>query len=135
MCPSCTAWFTEQLDFSSISDFLDTFDLPVIIFTDQAQIVAVNRQAEEAIGKPSSDIQGLLGGDAMECIYARLPEGCGNTAHCSACTIRKLIQKTLEQKQGQRHQIELAREHETIHFIAETHYINEIISIQLIRLN
>jgi hypothetical protein len=30
----------------------------------------------------------------LECAYARLPGGCGNTEHCKACTIRRTITTT-----------------------------------------
>jgi hypothetical protein len=32
----------------------------------------------------------------MECAYSKLPEGCGNTTHCVACTIRNNVMATFE---------------------------------------
>ena len=41
---------------------------------------------------------GLLGGVALECAYARLPEGCGKTVHCVTCTIRNTVTSTIQSK-------------------------------------
>jgi hypothetical protein len=46
------------------------------------------------LGKNLSRIEGYRGGDVFECAYARLPEGCGKTVHCSGCTIRNTVIKT-----------------------------------------
>jgi hypothetical protein len=46
------------------------------------------------LGKGSPEIEGHKGGDVFECAYARLPEGCGNTIHCSGCTIRRTVMET-----------------------------------------
>ena len=32
----------------------------------------------------------------FECAYARLPEGCGGTVHCSGCAIRRSVYETYE---------------------------------------
>jgi len=37
----------------------------------------------------------------FECANAKLPEGCGNTIHCSGCTIRRNVMDT--QETGRRH--------------------------------
>ncbi len=39
-------------------------------------------------------MRGFLGGEAMECVNARLPEGCGETEHCRTCTIRRTVMDT-----------------------------------------
>jgi hypothetical protein len=41
-----------------------------------------------------------MGGDVFECAYARLPGGCGRTAHCSGCTIRQTVMDTVRTGQG-----------------------------------
>ncbi len=39
-------------------------------------------------------MEGSRGGDVFGCIYAHLPEGCGQTMHCSACTVRRTVMET-----------------------------------------
>jgi len=39
---------------------------------------------------------GLRRGEAMECRYARLPEGCGETVHCEICSVRNTVLEVLE---------------------------------------
>ena len=38
----------------------------------------------------------------MECVYSDLPGGCGETIHCSACTIRKTVMKTHDTGENQK---------------------------------
>ena len=38
---------------------------------------------------------GLLGGEFIKCVYARLPERCGHTVHCTSCTIRSAVESTV----------------------------------------
>ncbi len=38
---------------------------------------------------------GLLGGEFLECVHARMPERCGHTVHCGACTVRNAVEHTL----------------------------------------
>ena len=47
-------------------------------------------------------MRGLLGGEFMECKWARLPEGCGQTVHCAACAIRRTVMDTMAT--GQAHE-------------------------------
>jgi len=50
----------------------------------------------DMLGKSQRRVFGLLGGEVMECRYARLPEGCGNTVHCKTCAIRNTVMEVLE---------------------------------------
>jgi hypothetical protein len=56
----------------------------------------------DMIGKDYSEIAGLRGGEALECNYARRPEGCGHDTHCQTCTIRKAILNTINSGQAQK---------------------------------
>ncbi len=57
----------------------------------EGRVVAVNRSACDFLGRQASELVGLLGGEAMECAHARLPEGCGKTVHCTTCAIRNSV--------------------------------------------
>ena len=55
------------------------------------------------LNKSDREVFGLLGGEVMECAYARLPEGCGKTVHCEACTIRNTVMAAMESGEPQMH--------------------------------
>ena len=74
--------------------FLDSLKLPVVVVDRGGTIVTGNDQAKALLRKGSPEIEGYKGGEVFECAYARLPEGCGNTMHCSGCTIRRAVMET-----------------------------------------
>jgi len=59
------------------------------------RIVGGNREGCEILGKSNEALAGLLGGEAIECAYATLPGGCGDTIHCRTCTIRNTVTDSL----------------------------------------
>ena len=76
--------------------FLDSLKLPVVVINQAGTIVTGNDQAKTLLRKGLPEIEGYKGGEVFECAYARLPEGCGNTMHCSGCTIRRTVMETYE---------------------------------------
>ena len=74
--------------------FLDSLKLPIVVVDRGGTIVTGNDQARAMLQKALSEIEGYKGGEVFECAYARLPEGCGNTMHCSGCTIRRTVMET-----------------------------------------
>ncbi len=96
MCPDCFAYYIDQVRGISFDEYLDRYDLPILVLDADARIAACNRLARETLGKTESDITGLLAGEGMECEFARLPEGCGHTTHCMACSIRNTVKDTHE---------------------------------------
>ena len=53
-------------------------------------------KAQRIIDKNLPDISDKKVGTVFECAYARFPEGCGRTTHCSGCTIRRSVNDTYE---------------------------------------
>jgi len=96
MCDSCADHFGQQWDGLGLGEYLDRFDCPVLALNGDRRVVAANQAMADLMGKSERDVCGLLGGEAMECLYSRLPEGCGNTVHCETCTIRKTVMEVLE---------------------------------------
>jgi hypothetical protein len=76
--------------------YIDSLPLPVLVVDRHVVVKAVNRSACEALGKEPLEIVQHLGGNVFECEYARLPEGCGRTVHCSGCAIRRSVTRTYE---------------------------------------
>lgn len=94
MCPACGEYFRAQWGGLSYGEYLERFDFPVVLVEDEGRVVAINRPAGEVLGRRPQDVVGLLGGEAMECVHARLPGGCGRTVHCSTCAIRNAVTRT-----------------------------------------
>ena len=95
ICESCknNALFQLGVD---LRVFLNSLEQPVVMVNQNAAVISVNDEASKLLHKELKDIEGYQGGDVFECAYARLPEGCGNTIHCSGCTIRRTVMKTFE---------------------------------------
>ena len=79
----------------SLQEFLDGLPAPVVLVCEDATVLRANEEARTMLGKDASKIDGFRGGEVFECEYAYLPEGCGNTVHCSGCTIRITVMDTL----------------------------------------
>ena len=96
MCDACADHFGKQWDGLHLGEYLDQFDYPVLALNGDRRVVAANQPMADMLGKSDRQLFGLLGGEAMECMYSRLPEGCGSTVHCETCTIRKTVMEVLE---------------------------------------
>jgi hypothetical protein len=81
--------------------YLDGLRAPVAVVDPDGVVQAANTQLCELVNQDLSSIRGRLGGDVFECEYAVLPEGCGHTAHCSGCTIRRAVTETLRTGRSQ----------------------------------
>jgi len=79
-----------------LGEYLDSLPAPVYLVNSEGVVTGVNRAACKALGKDPDKIVSNLGGDVFECAFARLPEGCGRTVHCSGCTIRRAVMTTFE---------------------------------------
>lgn len=99
LCPECHQAIMKQLEGVSFSEYLEDFGFPVLIVNEEGRVLTANEQALATLQKRLQSIQGFLGGEALECAYARLPEGCGETVHCATCTIRRLVDETRGQRQ------------------------------------
>ncbi len=77
-----------------LADFLDALEAPVLLVDSDVVVKAANQVVRTMLGKDISQVQGYRGGDVFVCAYARLPEGCGRTVHCSGCAIRLSVMET-----------------------------------------
>ena len=94
VCNDCFEARMKQLNGLSFDQYLEGFDIPVLIVDNDCKILAANSNALALTDKPLAKVKGFFAGEALECAYSRLPEGCGYTVHCPACTIRRLVEKT-----------------------------------------
>lgn len=101
MCEECLEHFTRQWDGPSMGEFLDRFEFPVLVVNESCRILAANQKMADMIGRTDREVQGLLGGEAVECVYSRLEEGCGEEVHCRTCTVRNTVIQTIETGESQ----------------------------------
>lgn len=95
ICESCHDNLTFQHGVP-LGEYLDSLPHPVVAVDGDGVVLLANARACEALGKNPKDMIGQRGGNVFECAYARLPEGCGRTIHCSGCAIRRAVTKTFE---------------------------------------
>ena len=93
ICEECAANM-QNPDNKSLREYLDDMKAPVLVVDEEGTILIANKAISGMLGKKVEDIEAFKGGVAMECAYARLPEGCGNTIHCKTCTIRNNVMET-----------------------------------------
>ena len=93
ICPDCQDNFEFQMGVD-LHRFLDSLKVPVVVVNQTGAIQTANETMRSILGKNLSEIEGYQGGNVFECAHARLPEGCGNTIHCSGCTIRRAVMRT-----------------------------------------
>jgi len=93
ICRNCRDNILFQLGVE-LEAYLDSLQVPIVLVNREGIVVSANNQAKTMLCKDLSEIKGYKGGEVFECAYARLPEGCGNTTHCSGCTIRRTVMET-----------------------------------------
>jgi len=103
VCPECAHHLFSQMGLP-MREYLNGLAAPVAVVDETGRVVTANAMARELLHKELEEIEGLAGGDVFECAYARLPEGCGNTIHCSGCAIRRTVMATHETGQGRLHE-------------------------------
>ena len=79
-----------------LQNFLDSLPAPIFVVNDNVEVQAANTLGLKLLNKESRDVVKKLGGVVFECAYARMPEGCGGTVHCSGCAIRRSVYETAE---------------------------------------
>jgi len=87
-----------------MQEYIDSLKLPVAVINEQGFVQTINTAARRFLQKETVPVEGLPGGVVFECEYARHPEGCGNTLHCSACAIRRCVIYTFDTGEPQ-HQV------------------------------
>ena len=93
LCPNCREHFSTRRSPVSLEEYLNEIEIPVLVMDDDVRVMGFNKPASVLLGcRP--DWLGRYGGDVLECAYARLPGGCGNTEHCKACAIRRTVTAT-----------------------------------------
>jgi hypothetical protein len=95
ICPACAARVRSEVS-EPLQDFLERLGVPVILLNAEIQSMAANSMAQKLLGKELSGADARMLGEVIECTHASEPDGCGNTTHCTTCTIRKTVLETYE---------------------------------------
>ena len=93
LCRSCAEKISVRKS-ESVMEFLDRLDVPILLAGPEPKILTANKPAQKLLGKGLAEIEGRRGGEVIECLYAKTPEGCGGDSHCKSCTIRNTVMET-----------------------------------------
>jgi len=93
ICVDCNDNIHFQLGVT-VDQYLESQKVPVLLLTAEENVAFANKMARECVGAAPAGLVGKAAGVVFECNFARLPEGCGNTIHCSGCTIRRTVADT-----------------------------------------
>ena len=135
ICAACKDYFFSD-QARTLDRFLNQLDAPVLMVNPQGEVMLANDQALQFLGKDLKAVSGYKGGDVMECAYARLPEGCGNTRHCVACTIRNNVMETFNTGKSLRRVpafLNRAGRHSIhrIKFLISTERVNDVVLLRI----
>lgn len=104
ICDACQKRFFSQ-EGREFDEFLESLAVPIVVVDANIRACAANTEARKVLGKSIEDLMGAPPGNVFECVYADLPEGCGNTVHCSGCAIRRLTTDTYLTGNSHKHEL------------------------------
>ena len=87
ICGDCSDNLEFQLGVP-LQRYLDSLKIPIIALNGDGRVIAVNCEAFRVYSGKAGEEMAEWPDRIFECAHARLPEGCGNTVHCSGCAIR-----------------------------------------------
>lgn len=93
LCEDCRQRMSRE-PAETLGDYLDRFEIPIVMFDANVRAYVANASARETLGKDAADIKGHLGGEIIGCTHSKEPGGCGQTLHCQSCTIRNSVAET-----------------------------------------
>jgi hypothetical protein len=94
ICSLCSLEFSRNIP-KTAQQILDMITEPIFLLDNEGIVKSANSSGRKLIGKEYGQIRDHLSGDVLECAYAALPEGCGQTEHCMTCAIRNTVMDTL----------------------------------------
>jgi hypothetical protein len=99
ICRNCAYHLFAQTGMPLL-EYLDGLGVSIVVVDAQGVVQTANEPARALLQKDLPEIEGYKGGDVFECQYAKLPEGCGHTVHCSGCAIRRTVMSTFHTGQN-----------------------------------
>jgi PAS domain-containing protein len=92
MCEECGRHFERLWAGMPVDEYLDDLSSPVLLVDAEARIIAMNAKAADLVGADRETVRGLTDCEAFACVHSRLPGGCGRTAHCRECAVRRAVE-------------------------------------------
>lgn len=92
VCPTCLHNITQSR--TSLKKILNRYTFPVLVIDKSGNTQYANSSALLSLDQKLEIIKNQPGGNVIRCIHSYLDEGCGNTIHCAACTIRNTVMAT-----------------------------------------
>jgi PAS domain-containing protein len=136
ICEECRDYFFPRDGPPTLGEFLDMLPVPVLVVDYEVKVISANDKALKLLGKESGKIAGMYAGEAVECPYARLAEGCGTTVHCRSCAIRLNVLDTY--RTGQSHydvpayqDVSFSRRDKDISFFISTWKTGEFVLLRI----
>lgn len=93
VCKDCSKLLLAEMA-TPLSEFLDTFDVPVMLVDNLNNLMVTNRIAQTTFPVKLGDVDKNKIGQILGCVHSEEPDGCGATVHCQGCVIRKSILST-----------------------------------------
>ena len=84
ICNRCLAEISTDPD-RTMQSFLNGIPAPILMVNAEGTVVSANQMACQRLDKSPSQVRQRLGGEVMECAWARLPGGCAFHPRCPAC--------------------------------------------------
>lgn len=103
LCNECRQSFQHQHQGRSLAPVLERYSEPVLVVDASGRLLACNRLAEAALGRPVASLLGLQPGEVLACTHASEGEGCGKTPYCGACAMRLALNYTVSHGRGCEH--------------------------------
>lgn len=94
ICDECAFHLVAEVGMP-LREYLDHLEAPVMVVDGDGVVKTANKPAQTLLQKELPDIEGYQGGVVFECVHSTEPGGCGETIHCSGCTIRRTVMETL----------------------------------------
>jgi len=95
ICISCAKKMFSELS-ESMHEYLNRFDVPILIIDSEENVVSANDKALKKAGLRRDELKGMRCGDVIECVHATETGRCGKTIHCQSCVIRNSVLFTHE---------------------------------------
>lgn len=95
ICRECAVKLVSESGLS-LQEFLDDLGVPVLVTEPDMNVIMASKQVREVLNKDLLRDHGFRCGNVLNCYWAQLPEGCGNTVCCPDCAIRQTVAETFE---------------------------------------
>ncbi len=92
---------------AELSTIFNNAPIVMMLVDREGRVRKVNRAVMDFTGRPTEEMIGLRGGEALRCLHSLVdPRGCGFGTFCETCTMRRAVLDTFETGNNH-HQVEV----------------------------